>query len=47
MAYYYTTGGHRHCSSGDMIILICHVILQDHVTRELFGFLCETLLWWS
>ena len=27
-------GGHRHCGSGDMI-LVCHVILQDHVIKGL------------
>ena len=21
---------HRHCGSGDKIVLVCHVILQDH-----------------
>ena len=23
---------HRHCSSGDITVLVCHVILYDHVT---------------
>ena len=25
--------GHRYCGVGDIIILVCHVILQDHVTK--------------
>ena len=24
-------GSHRHPDSGDTVVLICHVILQDHV----------------
>ena len=24
-------GGHRNCRSGDIIVLVCHVISQDHV----------------
>ena len=26
-------GGHRHCRSKDIIILICQVILQNHVIK--------------
>ena len=26
-------GGHWHSGSGDIIILVCHVISQDHVTK--------------
>ena len=26
-------GGHWHCGSGDTMVLVCHVILQDHVTK--------------
>ena len=25
-------GGDKHCGRGDIMILICHVISQDHVT---------------
>ena len=25
--------GHRHCESGNIIILVCHVILQDYLTQ--------------
>ena len=25
--------GHRHCDSGDIISLACHVISQDHVIK--------------
>ena len=28
--YYEKFVGHRHCDSGDKMILVCHVILQDH-----------------
>ena len=24
-------GGHSHCCSGDIMILVCHVISQDHL----------------
>ena len=27
-------GGHRHCSSGDIMTLVCHVILLDRVIKE-------------
>ena len=27
-------GGHRHCGSGDIMILVCHVILQGHMIKE-------------
>ena len=26
-------GGHRHCASEDIMILVCHMILQDHVIK--------------
>ena len=32
-------GGHRHCGSGDIMILVCHMILQDHVIK------CCSSLW--
>ena len=25
--------GHRHCGSGDIMVLFCHVVLQEHVTK--------------
>ena len=27
--------GFRHCGSGDIMVLVCHVILEDHVIKEL------------
>ena len=27
-------GGHRHCGSEDVLILVCHVISQDHVIKD-------------
>ena len=32
-------GGHGHCGSGDIIILVCHVTLQDHVIKGLCDFI--------
>ena len=26
-------GGHRHCGSGDIMVSVCHVILQDHLIK--------------
>ena len=25
----------RHCASGDGMVLVCHIILKDHVTKAL------------
>ena len=36
--------GHRHCGSGDVMFLVCHVTLQDHVIERSCDFLVETLL---
>ena len=27
-------GGHGHYGSGDVIVLVCHVILQDHSIKR-------------
>ena len=27
--------GHGHCDSGDAMVLLCHAILQGHVTKRL------------
>ena len=27
-------GGHRYCGSGDIIVLACHVITQDHMIKQ-------------
>ena len=32
-------GSHRHCDSGDMMILVCHMILEDRVTKKLSNFM--------
>lgn len=29
-------GGHKHCCNEDMMILVCHVILQEHVIQGSF-----------
>ena len=26
--------GHGHCGKGDIVILVCHVILQDYLIKE-------------
>ena len=26
-------GGHRHSGSGDIIVFVCHLTLQDHVIK--------------
>ena len=31
--------GYRHCGSRDLIVLVCHVILQDHVIKGLRDFM--------
>ena len=31
-------GGHRYCSSRDMMFLVCHVIKQDHVIKGSGGY---------
>ena len=30
---------HRHCGSGDMMVLVCHVILQVHVMKRSCDFI--------
>ena len=25
--------GQRHCNSGDIMVLVCHMILQDYITK--------------
>ena len=27
-------GGHRHCGSGDIMVLVCQVISQDHMIKD-------------
>ena len=31
--------GHRHCDSEDLMVLVCHMILQNHVIKML----CELI----
>ena len=38
-------GSHRHCVSGDIIVLVFQVILQDHVTKvssNVMGGICSS-----
>ena len=32
-------GGDRYCDSEDIMILVCHVILEDHITKESCDFM--------
>ena len=32
-------GGYRHCGSEDLMILVCHVILQDQVIKDSCDFM--------
>ena len=32
-------GGHRHCGSGDIMVLVFHVILQEYVIKRLLEFM--------
>ena len=36
-------GCHRHSSNRDMIAFVCHVILQDHIIKALYGFMIKNL----
>ena len=38
-------GGHRHFVSGDIMILVCHVILQDHVIKGSCDFMSWSPSW--
>ena len=37
--------GHKHCVSGDIIVLVCQVILQDYVIKGSRDFIEESLSW--
>ena len=32
----------RHCGSEDIMVLVCHVISQDHVTKRLGNFMSRS-----
>ena len=38
-------GGHSHCGSVGIIILVCHVILQGHEIKEPFAFMGRSPSW--
>ena len=39
MSYYLERfGGHRHCDSGDIVVLACNMISQGHVIKALRDF---------
>ena len=33
------SGGHSQSDSGDVIVFVCHVTLQDHLIKVLFDFM--------
>ena len=35
-------GGHRHCDSGDIIVLVCHVISQECLIKRSRDFSCSS-----
>ena len=37
-------GCHRHCGNGDIMTLLCHVILQDHTIRGSCDFMGSSSL---
>ena len=41
MGSYHPTkfGDHRHCGNGDMMVLVCHMILQDQVMKRSCDFM--------
>ena len=36
--------GHRHCGSGDIVVLVCHIISQDYVIKWSCDFMDESPL---
>ena len=38
-------GGPRHCRSGDIMVLICHVISQNHVLKRSFDVMGRRRSW--
>ena len=38
-------GGHRHCGSGDRLVLVCHVISENHVIKGSCDFKSRSPLW--
>ena len=41
------TPSHSYCRSSDMMLLICHVISEDHLIKEPFDFVHRSLYVWS
>ena len=39
-------GGHGYCGSGDIMVLFCHVILGDDLTKGLDNFMGRSLSRW-
>ena len=35
-------GGHRHCGSRDIIVLVSHVIAQNHAIKRPCDFMCRS-----
>ena len=41
MSHHPTSFGHRQCGSGDMMVLVCQKILQDHIIKGTCAFMGE------
>ena len=37
--------GHKHCGSGDIMVLVCHVISQDRMTKRWSNIMGESTSW--
>ena len=37
--------GHRHCGSGDITVLVCHMTLHDHVVKGLCDLMGRSPSW--
>ena len=38
-------GGDRHSDSEDIVVLVCHAILHDHVFKRLCNFMGRSSFW--
>ena len=42
-----TFHGHKRCGSGEVMVLACHVISQDHIIRRSCDFIASNLSRWA
>lgn len=36
------TDGHKYCGSGNIMVLVGHMILEDHEVKRFFDFMCRS-----